>query len=1015
MKTPRLFFLGTPKFELGNTAVEPGPAKAIALLAWLASAREPQPRERILGLLWADSTDTAARKNLRNILWTIRKALGEDAIRGDNDHLALGASVWADTREFEKIPDDLGSIQIEHLKSKIELYRAPLLDGLTLTDMPDFEIWLTTERERFAQLHLRALDALVKMQRASGDWRAMAATAQRALAHDNLQEPMSRALMEAHARLNERANALRQYDTLRETLARELGVEPLPETETLRAAIISGELNAQAQVSAPALTLPRPTTSARAPFVGRTNERAALDIELGFITQGHARVTLLIGELGIGKSRLWREWSEQIATHVTVLETRCLESTQALPLAPLIEMFDQTQLRTRLFTPPSPVASIWLTAIAQMVPNLRATLTNLPPPATLPADEERHRLFEALTQCLIALGNAPLILFIDDAHWADRATLDWLDYTLHRLHDRAVLVILAYRAEDASAALVHLIAGWGREGMTRQIPLARLSLDESAALIVLLGGDPALAKTVETQSGGNPYFLIELHRAAQGAIPAALTDLVRARLATLPDTARQVVQAAAILEPDFDLATLRRTSGRDETETLDALDALLNANVLVEHASAYQFSHPLVAAIVRDSLSGARRAFLHRRAAEALETTHSGRLPPIAGLLTAHYTHAHDRPRAAHFAQVAAEHALALASPNEAQNFYQQAIALEPTPARQLGLGKTLLRLGNLAEARAALIEALAGFERANDHKSAVRVCLNIAETCYPAGLFDEGRAWMEKGLAYLDDVSDPEAHAIIHQLLGARWLDSGQHLSEAEAHLSEATQIATANHLPTLAARSQFVLGNLRAQRGDLPGAIQAFQDTITLAQTAGDDYQQVLGYNNAAYHSLLSGDRVAAHQYIEQGLALAETRALRVPQQYLYSTRGEIALAEKNWDEATAWFMRGLAEAQAHGNTGQAANYHANLALAARGRGKRDQALAWLEQAYRAATLTTPHLQTQIDLWLAELYLERGERAAANEALTRAEKRLRGSERGKLIEWAEKIRVQVDAHQAK
>jgi ATP/maltotriose-dependent transcriptional regulator MalT len=134
------------------------------------------------------------------------------------------------------------------------------------------------------------------------------------------------------------------------------------------------------------------------------------------------------------------------------------------------------------------------------------------------------------------------------------------------------------------------------------------------------------------------------------------------------------------------------------------------------------------------------------------------------------------------------------------------------------------------------------------------------------------------------------------------------------------------------------------------------------------------------------------------------------------LYSTRGEIALAEHQWDEAESWFKRGLAETEHYGNLEQAANYRANLGLAARGRGDLDSALTLLETARTsAAGLTAPHLQTQIDLWLAELYLERGERAAAGEALARAEARLAGGERKRLTSQMSNLKSQIDRLTAK
>ena len=495
MPSLRLHFLGIPRFERDDRPLELTSAKAVALLAYLAVTRAPQSRERLLGLLWADSSEDAARKNLRNTLWTIRKSLADDVLHADGDRLAIPATVWVDVRELETIVDFGFAISDSPLQSAIALYAGPFLDGFTLTDAPEFEIWLTAERERLAQLYSRVLSALVEEHRAAGNWLDVIAVARRALAHDNLQEPMTRALMEAHARLGERSEALRQYDALRATLARELGVEPLPETEALRAAILSGDVQPITFPPRSAARIPKRQPimgdMARAPFVGRRAECAALDAEFQTAAGGQARVVLLSGELGIGKSRLWQEWSASLTSDLIVLEGRCLEATQALPFAPLAELFGNRICEQRLFTPGSPVPSIWLAEVARLLPAIRISLPELPAPATLPPEEERRRVLEAFTQCLIALDARPLILFIDDLHWADRTTLDWLGYLVNRLRDQPLLLVATYRPEDAPAALAHLVAGWGREDALRRLPLARLTGEESAALVASLVSSPA--------------------------------------------------------------------------------------------------------------------------------------------------------------------------------------------------------------------------------------------------------------------------------------------------------------------------------------------------------------------------------------------------------------------------------------------------------------------------------------------------------------------------------------------
>ncbi|HEX9075387.1 MAG TPA: BTAD domain-containing putative transcriptional regulator, partial [Anaerolineae bacterium] len=239
MPSPHLYLLGAPKFELNRKPVQVGSAKAVALLGYLAATGEPQSRERILGLLWSESAEDAARKNLRNTLWSIRKALGDGVLMSGDDHLSIDKSVWIDVREFEKL---VTPSAISDPEPAIRLFRGDLLEGIDIADAPEFEVWLTGARERLAQLYSRALSTEVESLRDRSDWHGVIDMARRALAHDNLQEPMYRALMQAHGRLGERAEALRQYDTLHSTLERELGVEPLPETQSLRAAILNGSI-----------------------------------------------------------------------------------------------------------------------------------------------------------------------------------------------------------------------------------------------------------------------------------------------------------------------------------------------------------------------------------------------------------------------------------------------------------------------------------------------------------------------------------------------------------------------------------------------------------------------------------------------------------------------------------------------------------------------------------------------------------------------------------------------------
>ena len=206
----------------------------------------------------------------------------------------------------------------------------------------------------------------------------------------------------------------------------------------------------------------------------------------------------------------------------------------------------------------------------------------------------------------------------------------------------------------------------------------------------------------------------------------------------------------------------------------------------------------------------------------------------------------------------------------------------------------------------------------------------------------------------------------------------------------------------------AQFELANARAERGDLPGAIALYAQTAELAQQAGDPNRRALALNNLAYHQMLLGQTAEAGAAIDEALQLAETYGLTLAREYLYSTRGEVYLAEGRWDEAERWINLSQAAAREHNNVAHEAKCRANLGRVAQGRGDLDTALILLEEAAEmAAPLIARFMQAQIDLWLVEVYRARGERNAAAAALIRAEARLAGSHYQGLQDAAARLRA--------
>lgn len=809
-----LRLLGQPSAERDGQRVEIGAAKATALLAYLALHSGTHAREQVYVLLWPQSSDQAAQKNLRNTLWAIQRTFGP-IIATTGNRIGLLEMVEADTQAFEQLARDqfrrseragaTNTHEVAEAQQAIALYRGLLLDGVRVRDAPEFEIWLATERERFGQMYLRAVQRVVAHQQRRGAWADVLTLATRALAEDPLQETVHQAMIEAYARLGKRVEALRAYDSLHALLQQELGVAPLPETDALRQAIVAGELAAgNSFAAAPGIGDVQPSHSA---FVGRDAERGVLAAELRRVLGGNASVVLIEGELGIGKTRLWQQWRAESGVGHQLVELRCLEVTQPLLYAPLITWFNQSPAAQRLFAPESALALEWQTEMRRLIPDLRTRRSDLPALAIATPAAERQRVFEVFTQCMLALQCQPLIIAVDDLHWADAATLDLLDYLIDRLRAYPLLLVATYRSEEAGEGLRQRIVAWERRYGARRLVLGRLSRAEAERFVVNLGGLPQQVGRLYTESAGNPYVLGELFHAPADDVPQTLVALVQARLAQLPEVAQQIAQAAAILEPHAEYMVLRHASGRSEDETLDAIDVLTRKRVFEERDERYAFSHPFVATTIRSGLSSARRNVLHRRAAEALAAAYVGRRVLVAGAISIHYQAAGELLQAARYADIAGEQALAMAAWAEAAAWYEQAYAYDPTPQRQLAIGRAHLWNGDVEAARAAFHAARTAYEEAHERRGEARACLDLASTYLSNNYFDAVAHWAEEALVALEDTEGAATYVWARLLLGITQHSAEQVEILTKANLEAAIRLVQTDRLPEAATHNLLAL----------------------------------------------------------------------------------------------------------------------------------------------------------------------------------------------------------------
>src|SRR5262245_40692360 len=445
-------------FELKSTSGPPVPIalkKAQALLAFLAChPGQAQPRDKLAALLWPDMDNEQARANLRKALFVLRPPLSAapSSLRVEEDGIELDTrALDVDVLAFERLAHRADP---EALQQAADLYRGDLLASMGLADTP-FEEWLVVERERLRDLALEALSRLLAHQVKTGAPPAIK-TAQQLLMLDPLQEAVHRTLMQLYAWHGRRDAALRQYQSCVDALRRELGVEPEAETrqhyqEILRSRPGLSETARQTTADPPA-TRARTSGTAlhplpdEAPMIAREAELTRLLLTLEEALAGRGQVIAVLGEAGIGKSRLVSQLGVEAAKRsALVLVSHAYPTEQALAYGLWIDVLRTSGVLDRdgMFWHLAPA---WRAELARLFPELATAETQ-----RAASPEDAMRLFEAVAQLLEQLAKAqPLMLVLEDAHWADEMSVRLTSVLSRRIAAWPILIILTAREEEVA-------------------------------------------------------------------------------------------------------------------------------------------------------------------------------------------------------------------------------------------------------------------------------------------------------------------------------------------------------------------------------------------------------------------------------------------------------------------------------------------------------------------------------------------------------------------------------------
>jgi predicted ATPase/DNA-binding CsgD family transcriptional regulator len=743
-------------------------------------------------------------------------------------------------------------------------------------------------------------------------------------------------------------------------------------------------------------------------LVGRTGELAELEAALREAADGRPSLAFLAGESGVGKSRLLAELERRAREEgATVLGGDAVELGEGeLPYAPLVGAL-------------RPLARSDARVLGDLSPANRAELATLLPelarrddtPAASGADDERgsaqRRLFEALLSLLERLGQqGPVVLALEDVHWADRSTRAFLAFLARSLCDEPVLVVLTYRSDELHRRhpLRPLLAELERAPRARRIELSRFDRGELAEQLEdILGAPPApdLVDRLLERSEGNPLFAEELLASGldgRGGLPPTLRDALMVRVERLPDPAQEVLRLLAAGRR-LDHQLLEDASGMEPRELREALRVAVESHIAVVDDEGWQtFRHALLREVIVDDLLPGERSALHLALAHAFERrfAEGPRGAWVAARIAEHYRAAGDQPAELAAAVQAAERADDVRAHGEAAALLERALELwdrVPDAEDHAGVARVDLlqraardhyRASDDARAVTLMEQALAEIDPATDPRRASVVLGSLASMRWTLGRGEAARDTLAQALELLpeDEPSRERATLLVDQVRFTMLQGRYRQTREAAASALAAIDAAGADDLyaPVLNR-----LGIALMYDGEAELGAKTLHDALDLARRAGLQDAMAVTYANLADGLHITGHSREALEVTHQGLEELDNLHARTAT-WLTAQAGAIAFDLGDWEEAQQRILRPIPAAGIH--RVNALMREVELAL---GRGDTARARTLLDDtAELVATTLEPQFVGGVGALHAELERRDGALDAAREVVEAALDRL-------------------------
>ena len=922
----RINLLGPPEILWENQLLNINRRTPRTLLYFLASQNNLIARRKLLSIFWQDSTTPIARRRLREALSRIRSAIPiPDFITIHNDFVGLETSnLSVDLKIFVELHDLIGnspwtvsSDQIlpdnifQSMVRAVNLWRGTqFLEGIELPNSHLLDDWWYQTNLHLTQLRTRMLARIGDHYLAAGQIEDAFTYSKLAVESDNLNEDLHYRVLRILVETKRFQEARQYYLSVTKLLNDELDAQPSQQLVS-----IYRQINRKTHASSPSSRPDwRLLASIHTPFVGRKKEFN--QIEAAMENGGGIIIT---GESGLGKTRLVQEYCELFATERRILGTHCRPAEINLPFQPFIEL-----LRNNIaITEWKSFSNTWAELLALLLPEILPDFQShdIPLVSSNP-DQNRSTLFEAIRQVFLLVAQRnDLILFIDDLHWADEASISTIAYLIERApFNKNALLILAARSDYSNQSIEKILYTNRSASNLDLIRIERLNHKEISGLGRYVMGYPLeqeLVYQLDYETGGNPFIILETLHSLQDQeslsvhsspshlpLPKSVYTLIQNRIRQLSPAARDISEYAAVIGKEFDPVLISLANQQNLSFIARAIEELKQRH-LVEaihrpgQETTWQFTHDKIRETIILDTNRIRLRYLHERIAQAIESQMVSQSGNQAAVLARHYEYAGKLTTAFMYWTKAAQWARLLYSSSEALQILSRAESLilktneiiddesihdfysEWTELAYEMLDAQLIRDHN---------NRLLELGQSKQSKLLIGTALNgLSDACMVENQFEEGLASTNQAIFYLKQTKNAYEIMNNHTNRGVFLYMLGR-LDEAIQSFEIALSLGNSDNNPAVQrgmANAHYQLALCQTLAGWPESGLMNAKISLELANKIGHHHIAVTAYLASSLTQYFLVDYQKAREDNQKGIEIAERLQANRMLGYLYACK--------------------------------------------------------------------------------------------------------------------------------